>query len=75
MNRRICRGKTLAICMKLGVRYVTVYAFAMENFNRSPDEVSALMQLAEEKLLELCQHGWVAASHPSLQSEPRAYMI
>lgn len=32
---------------------VTVYAFSMENFKRSPEEVSALMRLAAEKFEEL----------------------
>ena len=43
--------------MRLGVRCVTVYAFAIENFKRSKEEVDALMKLAEEKLLEMSQHG------------------
>jgi len=30
---------------KLGIRYFTVYAFSTENWNRSPEEVDALMQL------------------------------
>ncbi len=49
----------LEICMRLGVRCVSVYAFAIENFKRSPEEVNALMDLAETKLIELCQHGYV----------------
>lgn len=43
--------------MRLNVRCVTVYAFAIENFKRSPEEVDALMTLAEEKLVEIAQHG------------------
>ena len=50
----------LEICLRLGVRCVTVFAFAIPNFKRSAKEVDDLMQLAEEKLLELCQHGCVA---------------
>jgi ditrans,polycis-polyprenyl diphosphate synthase len=38
---------------------VTVYAFAIENFKRPPDEVDALMDLCKEKLTELCEQGWV----------------
>lgn len=49
----------LEICLRLNVRCVSTYVFAIENFKRSPEEVNALMALAEEKLLELCQHGWV----------------
>ncbi|OSD08648.1 Di-trans-poly-cis-decaprenylcistransferase [Trametes coccinea BRFM310] len=49
--------KMLEICIKLKVRCVSAYAFSIENFKRSPEEVNALMDLAEEKLLELCQKG------------------
>jgi ditrans,polycis-polyprenyl diphosphate synthase len=42
-------------CLKLGVRAVTVYAFSIENFKRSPEEVELLMNLAKEKLLLLCE--------------------
>jgi ditrans,polycis-polyprenyl diphosphate synthase len=47
----------LEICLKLNIRCVSVYAFSIENFKRPVEEVAALMKLAEEKLLELCQHG------------------
>ena len=36
---------------------MTVYAFAIENFKRAPEEVSALMNLAGTKLAEMCEHG------------------
>ncbi|KAF6750536.1 dehydrodolichyl diphosphate synthetase [Ephemerocybe angulata] len=49
--------RVLEVCMKLNIRCVSAYAFALENFKRSPEEVDALMELAESKLLELCQHG------------------
>lgn len=49
--------RVLEICMRLNVRCVSAYAFAIENFKRTPEEVDALMSLAEEKLLEICQHG------------------
>jgi len=47
----------LEICLKLNIRCVSAYAFSIENFKRPVEEVAALMKLAEEKLLELCQHG------------------
>ena len=50
----------LEICIKLKIRCVSAYAFSIENFKRSPEEVDALMNLAEQKLLELCQKGYVA---------------
>ncbi|THH26741.1 hypothetical protein EUX98_g7446 [Antrodiella citrinella] len=49
--------RMLEICMRLGIRCVSAYSFSIENFKRSPKEVETLMKLAEEKLLELCEHG------------------
>jgi len=49
--------RVLEVCLRLGVRSVTVYAFSIDNFRRSPAEVDELMSLCEEKLYELCQHG------------------
>lgn len=57
--------KILEICLRLNIHCVSVYAFAIDNFKRSPDEVDALMHLAENKLLELCAHGWVHWLHHS----------
>ena len=39
-------------CRKIGVKYLTVYAFSTENWRRSEDEVNALMALFEKYLLE-----------------------
>lgn len=36
---------------------VTVYAFSIENFKRSDKEVDTLMNLAKDRLCELCNHG------------------
>jgi hypothetical protein len=44
--------------MGLRVSCVSVYAFAIENFKRSPEEVNDLMSLVKEKLLEISQHGY-----------------
>ncbi|THH00217.1 hypothetical protein EW026_g2284 [Hermanssonia centrifuga] len=49
--------RVLEICMHLNIHCVSAYAFAIENFKRSPEEVDALMTLAEEKLVEIAQHG------------------
>ncbi|WVQ72769.1 di-trans,poly-cis-decaprenylcistransferase [Cryptococcus sp. DSM 104548] len=49
--------RTLEICLRLRIRAVSVYAFAIDNFNRSENEVGALMNLAKERLAELCTHG------------------
>lgn len=37
-------------CFDLGIKCVSVYAFSLDNYKRSPQEVETLMQLAEEKL-------------------------
>lgn len=39
-------------CFKLGIANVTVYAFSTENWNRSEEEVSALMGLLEKNIDE-----------------------
>lgn len=44
-------------CLDLGVQCVSVYAFSIDNYNRSPDEVDTLMRLAEEKLGHMLQVG------------------
>ncbi|KIM54456.1 hypothetical protein SCLCIDRAFT_136727 [Scleroderma citrinum Foug A] len=49
----------LDICLRLRVRCVTVYAFAIDNFNRPKDEVDALMTLAEHRLVELAEKGQI----------------
>jgi undecaprenyl diphosphate synthase len=36
---------TLEACLALGVKYITIYAFSLENWNRAPKEVQALMEL------------------------------
>jgi ditrans,polycis-polyprenyl diphosphate synthase len=43
--------------MRLNIHCVTVYAFAIENFNRPTEEVDALMKLGEERLVEIAQNG------------------
>ncbi|XP_015576325.1 dehydrodolichyl diphosphate synthase CPT3 [Ricinus communis] len=43
----------LKYCYELGVKYVTVYAFSIDNFKRRPDEVQDLMDLMLEKIEEL----------------------
>jgi undecaprenyl diphosphate synthase len=42
--------KTVEAAAELGVRYLTLYAFSTENWNRPDDEVSALMDLMVESL-------------------------
>ncbi|KAJ8567710.1 hypothetical protein K7X08_019918 [Anisodus acutangulus] len=40
----------LKYCYELGVKYMTVYAFSIENFKRSQEEVQYLMDLMLEKI-------------------------
>ncbi|KAL6222182.1 hypothetical protein ACLB2K_005574 [Fragaria x ananassa] len=40
----------LRYCWEMGVKYVTVYAFSIDNFKRSPEEVQTLMDLLQEKI-------------------------
>ncbi|MFC5050350.1 isoprenyl transferase [Rubritalea spongiae] len=44
--------RTVDACKSLGVKYLTLYAFSSENWNRPESEVKALMQLLERFLKE-----------------------
>ena len=44
--------RTVDYCHKLGVEYVTVYAFSTENWKRSSEEVSGIMRLLHKYLEE-----------------------
>lgn len=37
---------------ELGIKYITIYSFSTENFNRSGEEVQALFRLFKEKFLQ-----------------------
>lgn len=37
-------------CYELGVRYITIYGFSIDNFRRKPEEVKRLMKLLREKI-------------------------
>lgn len=37
-------------CYELGIKYVTIYAFSIDNFKRKPDEVQYVMDLMLEKI-------------------------
>ncbi|CAG8609064.1 20505_t:CDS:2 [Racocetra persica] len=47
--------EVLDICLRFGVKAVTIYAFSIENFKRPKEEVDTLMELAKTKLAELCE--------------------
>ena len=44
--------RTAKACKKLGIHYVTVYAFSTENWHRSKTEVSAMLKLLEKTIRE-----------------------
>ncbi|XP_073728667.1 dehydrodolichyl diphosphate synthase complex subunit DHDDS [Misgurnus anguillicaudatus] len=46
-------AETLRWCLNLGIHEVTVYAFSIENFKRSREEVDGLMELARQKFSRL----------------------
>lgn len=48
-------SETLEWCKEIGIKEVTVYAFSMENFKRTPEEVADLMDLATEKFKKLLE--------------------
>ena len=52
---------TVKACRELGIRYLTLYAFSVENWFRPREEVEALMNLLEEyvekEIDELSSHG------------------
>jgi undecaprenyl diphosphate synthase len=43
--------ESVQACLELGVRYLTLYAFSTENWNRPKEEVSALMELLVNTVL------------------------
>ncbi|KAM3195089.1 hypothetical protein ACQJBY_071258 [Aegilops geniculata] len=47
---------SLIYCYEMGVKYITVYAFSIDNFKRDPSEVKTLMELMEEKINELLEN-------------------
>lgn len=47
--------QTLRWCKHLNIKEVTVYAFSIENFKRTKDEVDGLMELARQKFERLLE--------------------
>lgn len=46
-------SEALSWCLKIGIKEVTVYAFSIENFKRTKEEVDGLMDMATEKFNKL----------------------
>ena len=45
--------RVLDWCRELGIKEVTLYAFSIENFKRTEEEVGGLMNMAKEKFEKL----------------------
>lgn len=56
-------SETLRWCLDLGINEVTVYAFSIENFKRSKEEVDYLMELARQKFGKLLEERDLLAEH------------
>jgi len=55
--------KVLEWSLELGVKVATVFAFSLENFKRSKEEVDALMRLAEDKFEDFLDHKHLVMAH------------
>lgn len=53
-------------CIRLGVRYLTVYAFSTENFKRDPEEVVEIMNLLEKALYDFAEDEEVHENHVAI---------
>ncbi|GFN80859.1 ditrans,polycis-polyprenyl diphosphate synthase ((2e,6e)-farnesyl diphosphate specific) [Plakobranchus ocellatus] len=56
-------AETLEWCLDLGITEVTVYAFSIENFKRSPDEVNGLLELSRQKFAKLLEERNLIQEH------------
>ncbi|XP_045621329.1 dehydrodolichyl diphosphate synthase complex subunit DHDDS [Procambarus clarkii] len=56
-------AEVLCWCRDLGINEVTAYAFSIENFKRSKQEVDGLMELAAEKFAKLLEEKEKLAKH------------
>lgn len=48
--------KTIDLCHKMGINYVTVYAFSTENWSRPKNEVDAIMNLLDSYIERAKEH-------------------
>lgn len=55
--------ETLEWCLDLGITELTVYAFSIENFKRSKEEVDGLMELAKQKVAKLLEERELIMKH------------
>lgn len=68
--------RTVETCTKIGIKYLTVYAFSTENWKRPKDEVDALMNLLieyiQKELDQLHQNGIRVSTLGKLEELPLA---
>lgn len=50
-------------CYELGVKYITIYAFSIDNFKRRPEEVLSVMNLMHEKINGLLKEQRIMNQH------------
>ncbi|GLT71261.1 hypothetical protein SLA2020_432940 [Shorea laevis] len=55
--------KLLYYCYELGVKYVTVYGFSIDNFKRPPEDVDYLMGLVIKMIEELLKEGSIVSKY------------
>ncbi|MCQ2069856.1 MAG: polyprenyl diphosphate synthase [archaeon] len=55
-------------CLDLGIKYVTLYAFSTENFNRASTEVDFLMELAAASFMEMADNPKIHANHVRIRA-------
>ncbi|XAR61108.1 Rubber cis-polyprenylcistransferase [Bertholletia excelsa] len=53
----------LKYCYELGIKYITIYAFSIDNLKRKPHEVQYVMDLMQEKIEGLLQEQKVLNRH------------
>lgn len=51
-------SQILELCYNTGIQVVTIFAFSIENFNRTPYEVNSLMEIMKSKLLQIIERGY-----------------
>lgn len=56
-------AQTLELCYNAGVEVVTVFAFSIENFNRTKYEVDSLMEVAKSRLTQISDNGELAEQY------------
>ena len=57
--------KIVRYCNKIGIRYLTVYAFSTENWARPQEEVRGIVELLREYLID-AKTTWRKMCRPSL---------